>query len=311
MTKIHIRGPVSGVLIALLALALGCGGGVEPIDSLVSTEWLAAHLDDPDLVVLDCSVHVVMTETGMGKESGRADYETGHIPGAGFADLLGDLQDTDSPLEFGLPTPERCCEVMGALGVGDDTRVVLYDDYNSVWAARVWWMLRWVGFDNAAVLDGGKAAWVAEERPLATGSSAHAARTLTPAPRPRLFVDKDEVRAALDDDAVALVDVMPEAHYRGHMAMYARPGHIPGAVNVPFTSLLDEAGLYRTQDELAALCGGDPQARVITYCGGGIAATANAMVLVRLGFTDVGVYNGSLGEWAADPDLPMVAEETP
>ncbi|MBC8426906.1 sulfurtransferase [bacterium] len=304
---------------AVLVLAAGCGGSGsktdqdagEALDSLVSTEWLTEHLDDSDLVVLDCTVRILPAEGGMRSESGRADYEAGHIPTAGFADLLGGLCDTDSPLEFALPTPERFCEVMGALGVGDDSRVVLYDDFNSVWAARVWWMLRWVGFDRAAVLDGGQGAWTAEARPLSTEPADREAKRLTPAPRPELVADRDEVLAAMDDASVTLIDVMPAPHYKGQMAMYARPGHIPGAVNVPTMALFDEAGRYRSHDELDELCVGDRGARVITYCGGGIAASANAFVLVRLGFTDVAVYAASLQEWAADPELPLVVEASP
>jgi thiosulfate/3-mercaptopyruvate sulfurtransferase len=303
-------------LLAVLILTAGCGGsdskpdsaGGETIDALVTTAWLGEHLDDPDLVVLDCTVRIVMDENGMRGMSGRADYEAGHIPGAGFADLTGDLCDADSPLAYALPAPARFCEVMGALGVGDDSRVVLYDDFNSVWAARVWWMLRWVGFDRAAVLDGGLAAWTAEERPLSTEPADRETNQLTPEPRPELIAHRDEVLAAIGDDAVTLIDTMPEAHFKGRMAMYARPGHIPGAVNVPTTALFDEAGRYLPLDELAVLCTGDREARVITYCGGGIAASAHAFVLVRLGFTDVAVYAASLQEWAADPDLPLVVE---
>jgi thiosulfate/3-mercaptopyruvate sulfurtransferase len=187
--------------------------------------------------------------------------------------------------------------------------VVLYDANRSVWAARVWWMLRWVGFDRAAVLDGGLGAWTAEERPLSPEPADRPARQLTPKPRPRLIADRDEVFAAIGDDKVSLIDTMPPPHYQGKMAMYDRPGHIPGAVNVFVMTLLDEAGRYRSRDELAALWDGDREARVITYCGGGIAASSYAFVLIRLGYTDVAVYAASLQEWAADPANPLVIEE--
>jgi thiosulfate/3-mercaptopyruvate sulfurtransferase len=307
-------------LLTMVLLVVACGGPSSPTDSpapapsvevaafpdsLVTTEWLSEHLDDPDVVLLDCTVSVQQGADGMVIESGRAGYEAGHIPTAGFADLMGKLADADSPYEYAVPSPEEFAAVMGALGVGDDTRVVLYDSSMSVWAARVWWMLRWVGFDRAAVLDGGLAAWQAEGRLLSGDPADEPARVLTPAPRPELIADRDEVFAAIGDESVRLIDVLPEAHYRGEMVMYARPGHISTAENVPIMGLLDEAGRFKSKDELAALFGGDEGARAITYCGGGIAASSTALVMTRLGYTDVAVYIGSLQEWTEDPANPM------
>jgi len=276
------------------------------MDTLTTTDWLSRHLDDPDLVVLDCTVLVEGDgDGGFRSVSGRARYDTGHIPSAGFADLTGDLCDSNSPLEFALPTPEQFCSAVGALGVGDDSRVVLYDGMFSVWAARVWWMLRWVGFDRAALLDGGLKVWTAEGRPLSTEPATRPARRLTPAPRPEVIADRDEVLAAIDDDAVCLIDTLTEGHYRGEQAFYGRPGHIPGATNTPVFALFDESGRFRPQDELVAIHDGDRNARTITYCGGGIAASGNAFAMTRLGFTDVAVYAASLQEWAADPANPL------
>jgi len=306
-------------LIAMVSLAAGCGGPDTPTgapvpvvelaslpDSLVTTEWLAEHLDDPDLVVLDCSVIVRQGEDGgMVIENGRSGFEAGHIPTAGFADLMGELADADSPYDYAVPSPEEFAAVMGALGVGDDTRVVLYDSSMSAWAARVWWMLRWVGFDRAALLDGGLAAWQAEGRPLSIEPADEPVRVLTPAPRPELIADRDEVFAAIGNESVRLIDVLPEAHYRGEMVMYARPGHIPTAENVSVMALLDETGHYKSSNELAELIGGGEQTRAITYCGGGIAASSTAFVMTRLGYNDVAVYIGSLQEWTEDPANPM------
>jgi thiosulfate/3-mercaptopyruvate sulfurtransferase len=312
------------VLIAALAVGIACGAPdpqteatiaeeavqITPaIDTLVTTQWLSDHLDDPDLVVLDCSVKVEQGEDGgLLIESGRAGYEAGHIPTAGFADLMGELADADSPYNYAVPTPEEFVAVMGALGVGDDTRVVLYDGSMTAWAARVWWMLRWVGFDRAAVLDGGLGAWVAEGRPLSTEPADEPARGLTLALRPELIADRDEVFAAIGDDTVTLIDAMPEPHYLGEMAMYARPGHITSAKNISFMALVDETGRFKSDGELAALFDDDRDTRAITYCGCGIAASSTALVMTRLGFTDVAVYTASLQEWTADPDNPMEVE---
>ena len=271
------------------------------MDTLVTTDWLSQHLNDPDLVVLDCTVIVKPSgDDGFQLVSGRANYDAGHIPSAGFADLLGDLSDRDSSFWVPMPTPEQFCSAMGTLGVGDDSRVVLYDGNHSMWAARVWWMLRWVGFDRAALLDGGLKVWTAEGRPLSTEPSSRPAKRLTPAPRAELIADRDEVFAAIDDDAVCVIDTLSAASYRAQ--------HIPGSSNIDASHLLDESGRYRPDDELLAMHSGDRNARTITYCGGGVAASSNAFIMTRLGFTNVAVYAASMQEWAADPANPLVVE---
>ena len=277
-------------------------GGME---NLVTINWLAEHLWDPDLVILDCSVTSIPSETGITNFSGRAEYDKGHIPGAGFADLKGDLCDPDAAVEFAPPTPEAFCAAMGRLGVGDASRVILYDSSFSAWAARVWWMLRWVGFDRAALLDGGLGAWVAEGRALSTEPASHPARTLTPAPRPELIAGREDVLAAIDDPRVHLVDTMPAEYFAGGETMYARPGHIPTAVNVPAMDALDETGHLKAKHALKTLHPTDRGERYITYCGGGILASLCAFTMTQNGYRDVAVYTASLQEWAADPTLPM------
>ncbi len=276
------------------------------MNSLVSTAWLQQHLDDPGLVVLDCSVSTIRHEDGsFHNESGRALYEEAHIPGAAFADLKGDLCDPDSTVEFAIPEPAAFCEAMGRLGVGDDSRVVLYDSFLSAWAARVWWMLRWVGFDQAAILDGGFSAWTGEGRPVSRDLPMQEPAQLTPKTRPGLMADKDEVMAAITDNRVTLIDTLPAVYYRGEECMYARPGHIPGAINLCGTDYLDDTGHYKPVNEVAGMLDLDSSERVITYCGGGILASVNAFVMTRLGYQDVAVYTASLQEWAADPANPM------
>jgi thiosulfate/3-mercaptopyruvate sulfurtransferase len=303
-----------GVVVACgLAVLVGCTeapeDAVEPqpaMDSLVSAEWLLEHIDDPDIVVLDATVVIEADATGSFKNiNGRASYEAGHIPGAGFADLMDELSDQDAELEYTIPAPEAFAVAMGALGVGDDSRVVLYDRMGGPWAARVWWMLRWIGFDNAALLDGGLNAWTEAGGELSTEPVPRSPRTLGVNLRPGLFADQEEVRASIDNDAINLVDALPPIHYRGEWTMYSKPGHIPGAINVPTTTLFDESGRFLPDEELATTVGEDRGVRTITYCGGGIAASIDAFVLTRLGFDDVAVYDGSLAEWTANPDNPM------
>ena len=305
-------------LVALLGFITACSDSSEhaatemAMDSLVSAEWLNEHLDDPNLIVLDCTVLVQMGgEGGFSIESGRASYEDGHIPTAGFADLLVDLSDSESPYQFAVPSPVAFANAMNALGVNDNSRVVLYDGGGSAWAARVWWMLRWIGFDRAALLDGGLAAWTSAGYPMSTEAAIRPAGTLTVALRPELIVDKDEVRAAIDDDSVNIIDALSEPVYRGDVTMYARPGHITSASNLPMSSLMDDAGHFRPGNELDELLAGDRDTRSINYCGGGIAASANAFVMTRQGFTDVAVYTASLQEWASDESLPMEVAPDP
>jgi len=279
------------------------------MDSLVTAEWLSQHIDDPDLAVLDCTVVTIPHDDGgVHNVSGRPDYETGHIPKAGFADLKEVLSDTSSPIEFAIPTPEQFCKAMGALGVGDDSRVVLYDTVYTGWAARVWWMLRWVGFDRAAILDGGLSAWASEGHPLSLEPVSRPTKQLTPRPRPEVIASRDEVLASIDDEDVILIDTLPEEMYRGEFTLYARSGHIPGALNINGLKLLDKTGRFRSEAELAAMHNLDRDARIITYCGGGIVASTNAFILTRLGFTNVAVYTASLQEWAADSICPLVVD---
>ncbi|MEM7287489.1 MAG: sulfurtransferase [Actinomycetota bacterium] len=276
---------------------------MSTIDPLVSADWLHEHLAAPDLVVLDCTVRLTPGPDGFAAASGRPEWAAAHIPGAGFGDLTAELCDPDSPLGFAVPTPEAFGEAMAALGVGDDSRVVLYDDAGMMWAARVWWMLRWIGFDNAALLDGGLRGWRDAGLPLDDTAPSPATGTLTVSARPDLIADKAQVLAAVEGDGTCLVDSLMPQMYSGEVQMYAKPGHIPGATNTPAFDMLDgETGLFRPLDELGAMF---PDGPIITYCGGGIAASLDAFVLAMLGRDDVAVYTASLQEWTADPNAPM------
>lgn len=181
----------------------------------------------------------------------------------------------------------------------------IYDASYTGWAARVWWMLRWVGFDRAAILDGGLAAWTSTGNALSLEPVSRPVKKLTPKPRPELIAHHDEVLASIDDDSVVLVDTLPAEFYRGEMSIYPRSGHITGAVNIDSLGLLDKKGHLLPQEQLEAMHDLDHNARVITYCGGGIVASTDAFVLTRLGFNNVAVYIASLEEWTTDPDNPM------
>ncbi len=281
---------------------------------LVETDWLADEIGAPDLRIYDCTTHLRPAIGALYEvESGRADYEAGHLPGAGFLDLQGELSDRESRLRFMLPSPAQFAEAVGRHGLGDGTRVVLYSTGSPQWATRVWWMLRAFGFDNAAVLNGGFARWQAEGRPVSTAPADYPPATFTPRPRPGLFLDKQAVEQARTDPRDVVVNALAPAMYRGDVEKhYGRPGHIAGSVNVPAPHLLDpDSGRYREPEALRRLfaeAGVSADRRAVIYCGGGIAATADAFALTLLGHEDVAVYDASLSEWANDPACPMETE---
>lgn len=279
------------------------------VEPLVSVQWLNEHLNDSDLVVLDTSVIVKPDgKGGFSQVSGREQYLIGHIPTAGFADLRGGLS-AESEIDYVMPSPKHFQKVMENLGVGDDSTVVLYSASNHVWATRLWWMLKWSGFDNVALLDGGLKAWKAASLPLTTDLPTRTKKTLTLNLRPELLADHDEVLAGISNQQVDLIDAMPAAHYLGQFSMYARPGHIKSASNVPTSELIEQSGVFKSIDDLDFIFEGDKRHRTITYCGGGVAATSVAFNLYRLGYTDVSVYMGSLNEWAPNPENPMTVDE--
>jgi len=285
----------------------------ERPEFLVETEWLAAHLDDPDLRILDCTIDREVTPTGARIVSGRRLYDQGHIPTSGYADFAADLMDRNNPLPSMMPPAEQFAEAMGRYGVGDGVRVILYDgtkdSWPHMWAARVWWMLRVFGFDNAAVLNGGIHKWRLEGRPISTAPATYPPAVFTVRHRPGLIAEKDDVLAALDDPATRLVNALPSDVHAGLTTTFARAGHIPGSVNVPTVDLVDPVTqAYLPPDQLRAAfesAGALDGERAITYCRAGIAASSDALILTLLGAQDVAVYDASLAEWAADPSLPL------
>jgi thiosulfate/3-mercaptopyruvate sulfurtransferase len=280
---------------------------------LVETDWLAQHLEDPGVRVLECTVNLPPAPEqpgGFRVESGRAKWAEGHIPGAGFVDLPEELSDRTSTLRFMMPPAAQFAEAMGRAGVGDGVRVILYDRAVNMWAARVWWMLRAFGFDDAAVLNGGFKKWMVEGRPLSTDAGVRPARPFTLRPRPALMTDKAGVLAALGDSGSCVLNALAVDRHRGTGGVpYGRPGRIAGSVNVPAQELVDPAThAYLDADVLRAkfqAAGVLDAKRVVTYCGAGIAASSDAFVLTLLGRDDVAVYDASLLEWANDPTLPM------
>ena len=273
----------------------------ERIPRHVDAEWLRAHLDDPELRVLDATVHLTFAADGAHVASGRDSYEQAHVPRAAFVDQLVDLSDPDGEAPFAAVSSERFAEVLGGAGVGDQHHVVVYDSVNGIWATRLWWQLGLEGFDRVSVLDGGLAAWRAAGLDTAAGVETYSPTGFTARRRPERIRSTEEVEAAVGDPGVLLINALgPEDFARGH---------IPGSVNVPFADLVDAEGRLRPAEELRELFAEvgalDPGRRPVTYCGGGIAATAAALALAELGRDDVAVYDGSMNAWTADPARPL------
>lgn len=278
---------------------------------LVETEWLAEHLQDPQVHVFDCTTHLIPDpKTTYQVVPGRADFEKTHIPGAQFIDIQTDVSDPTSRLRFMLPGADTFAAAMRRFGVSGDTRVILYSTANMWWATRVWWLLHIFGHDNAAVLNGGLQKWISENRPVERGPAKPCpAGNFTVRQTRDLMVGKDEVRAAIGNPAICTINALTAEQHAGTAGnTYGRPGHITGSVNVPAASLLDPATNTFLPPQTLRARFAQHQAidrRVIAYCGGGIAASADAFVLRMLGHPDVRLYDASLSEWAADPTLPM------
>jgi thiosulfate/3-mercaptopyruvate sulfurtransferase len=278
---------------------------------LVDASTLAAHLDAPEIRVFDATAYLRREVDGgpYTIESGRSRYLEGHVPGAAFADVPGELSDPDSPWPFTVPAPDRFAAAAAALGIGPGVHVVAYAQESPMWATRLWWLLRYFGLDAVSVLDGGLTAWRAEGRAVETGEVLHPiVASWTATPRPELRATIDEVATA--GGSGCLLNALTPAAFKGHgPGAYSRPGRIPGSVSVPAGALLDPATTrFRPTAELAssfASAGAGPDdPPVIAYCGGGISATVDMFALYLLG-RDARLYDGSLTEWSADPDRPL------
>ena len=284
--------------------------------ALVETNWLADHLNDTGLCLLDCHVNLIPEDSGgFRMESGRPAWEAGHIPGSHFVDFTTDLSDPHSDLPLMMPSADQFAAAMTRVGVGAHTRVILYDDFYNIWAARVWWMLRASGFDNAAVLNGGWHKWTQEGRPVSDRPADPVQGRFVSTPRPEMMAGKQEVLEAIQTPSSCLLNALTAGDHAGTggMIQYPRPGRIASSENVSFYDLVDsETHAYLPAEQLRKkfeAVGATGAKRVITYCGAGIAASSDAFVLTLLGLEDVAVYDGSLMEWAADASLPMETDQ--
>jgi thiosulfate/3-mercaptopyruvate sulfurtransferase len=276
----------------------------QPASPLVSTGWLAAHLDAPDIRIVDASWYLPQMQ-----RDAKAEYAAAHIPGAVFFDI-DEICDLESPYPHMLPSPEKFSSRVRALGLGDGNRIVVYDGAGLFSAARVWWMFRVMGHEDIVVLDGGLKKWKAEGRPTDDRVPRHSARHFTARRNAGLIRDRDAMLRNIDTCAEQVLDARSAGRFKGtepEPRPGLRGGHIPGSFNLPAGELVAADGTMKTPDEMKALfakAGIDISRPVVTTCGSGVTASILALGLAVLGNPQVPVYDGSWAEWGAIRELP-------
>jgi thiosulfate/3-mercaptopyruvate sulfurtransferase len=281
---------------------------------LVDAETLTAQLGNPALRIFDATVYLRRAVPGgpYTVESGLPRYRQAHLPGAAFADIPGELSDPRSPYPFALPSADAFAAAASRLGIGPGTHVVAYVQGPPMWATRLWWLLRFFGFDDVSVLDGGLPGWLADGMPAEPGDVRYRPARFAARPRPELLATLDDVRAVVGEEGrTCLLNALSESAFRGEgPGAYSRRGRIPGSSSLPAAGLVDPVtNRFQSLPQLeaavaaAGVRAGEP---VIAYCGGGISATVDLFALWLTGRADARLYDGSLTEWSADPSLPLV-----
>jgi len=278
--------------------------------TLVSTEELVQHLDDPNWIVFDC--RFTLTDP----EAGRRAYQHGHIPGARYAHLDNDLSSpiTATSGRHPLPDPQALAAKLGQWGVDETRQVVVYDDSFGSMAVRMWWLLRWLGHDAVALLDGGLPRWMRQKLPITAALPTIKPTLFTPRLQNAMWADASEVNQARQDRSRMIIDARPEQRFSGENEPLDRVGgHIPGSVNWTFEENIDFDGTYLPAEELRAayldLLHGIPPEQVIHSCGSGVTACHNILAMEIAGLAGGKLYPGSWSEWISDPSRPIATGE--
>lgn len=280
---------------------------------LISAQELMQQLNDPAVRIYDTSVLLLAAEQGYTSQPGRERYLQEHIPGAGFINLSDDWSDTRSPYNNTLPQIDALAAAIGRDGISNDNLVVLYSSSHLMWATRAWWLLRYAGHTNVKVLNGNLAAWLDAGLPVESGAKAYAAATFSPSERADVFVSTVEMIAGMED-SVCTVNALSPALYEGTGEFYyGRRGHIPGSRSLYFSDLLENEFFLPAEQlhQILEARGMLSAPRTLIYCGGGIAATLEGFACTLVGQENVGVYDGSMSEWAANEELPLTLGSKP
>jgi len=280
--------------------------------TLINSEQLAEHLDDINWAIIDCRFSL------NDDVRGRQDYLQSHIPGAIYAHLNQDLSSQAIPGKTGkhpLPSVEACKDIFSHWGIDSKVQVVAYDDAGgSMAACRVWWLLRWLGHDSVAVLDGGWQKWQNEGREIRAGNEQRIFKEFIPNPRQDLIRNSEQIELIRKDARFILLDARTTERYLGLVEpIYPVAGHIPGALSAPYQENLNPDGTFRSQKQLSShyqkLTKGIPPQNVVFYCGSGITAAHNILAMVYAGLGEARLYPGSWSEWIADPTRPIATSE--
>jgi thiosulfate/3-mercaptopyruvate sulfurtransferase len=275
-------------------------------EALASTDWLQKHLVDDNIRIVDCNVSFINPDS----------YKKGHIPGAVSLEVMYSLSDPKGRVPFLILPKGQFENLMGKLGIGNDTTVVVYDAFGGPWAARLWWALLYYGHDNVKILNGGLKKWITEGRQIETHVSIPALKIFKAAPQASLIADIEDVKLAIKQDNIYLVDALNVEHHVGTKPFHpslAPAGHIPTAINIPGPSnVKKESGLFLSPVELKkhwSRLKAIPQDKVITYCGGGYYGAFDLFALYQLGYKRISLYDGAWYEWISDKTRPIETGE--
>ena len=282
----------------------------SPFITVTELTFVLSAVNPPILLDASCVLHPAKFDGDYRRDSGRPRWREAHIPGSQHVDIPTQFSDGTAALHYTHPTPQMIADELARIGIGETDTVVVYDTTGGLFAARLWYLLRWIGVD-VRVLDGGLSTWIAAGLPVARGDepTADPAVPWTVSVTRNAWITKDELIERSESDARPLVCGLPAGSFTGAVpSRYARRGRIPGSINVPSSTLFASDGTVNDDESLRAAYAAEGVTgaeEVLLYCGGGISASANALTLVELGITSVRIYDGSLEEWAAEESLPL------
>ena len=282
-------------------------------EAIIDCNWLKDRYDRQDIRIYDCTSYLHYTDEHPSQPydvvSGFDNYRTSHIPNAAFLDLQQSLSDNDSPYRFTIPELQDLADRFKKQGVGDPFHIILYSANGMQWATRIWWMLYAVGYEKVSILNGGFAAWQQAGLPTQDSITTCSPGKFEARIRPNIFVGKQRVLEAIADQKTVLLNALTRDLHLGESARYGRPGRIPTSINIPFSNFmkngLDYIRSASEAQQILAEYGLTPNTDIVNYCGGGIAATLNAFVMLQLGFSDLQIYDNSMSEWAMDHSLAI------